>query len=69
MGKDVQAFSSLWVPDPPVFVVSMGALQLCIQTDAVKSAEPVAAILASEDNLDDQTAPLCPMKVPILGCR
>jgi hypothetical protein len=34
---------------------------------AEKSADPVAASLASEDSLDDQTAPLCPMKVPILA--
>jgi hypothetical protein len=32
----------------------------------VKSAEPVAASVASEEIRDDQTAPLWPMKVPIL---
>lgn len=43
--------------------------QICLANArpyAVKSADPVAAILASADNLDDHTAPLCPIKVPIL---
>jgi hypothetical protein len=34
---------------------------------AVKSAEPVAAKVASEESLDCQTAPLCPRNVPILN--
>ena len=42
------------------------AIETLDRSNAVKSADPVAAILASADSLDDQTAPLCPIKVPIL---
>jgi len=35
-------------------------------THAEKSADPVAARFASADSRACQTAPLCPMKVPIL---
>jgi len=35
-------------------------------TYAEKSADPVAARFASADSRACQTAPLCPMKVPIL---
>lgn len=38
----------------------------CDKTYAVKSAEAVAALEASGLNLACQTAPLWPMKVPIL---
>jgi hypothetical protein len=37
-----------------------------IPTYAVKSAEPVAARVASDESLACHTAPLCPMNVPIL---
>lgn len=40
---------------------------MVVEAYAVKSAEAVAALEASGLNLACQTAPLWPMKVPILG--
>lgn len=58
----------MWVSQTFLF---QGRLMLCtgkdeLVTHAEKSAEPVAARLASDERRACHTAPLCPINVPIL---
>jgi hypothetical protein len=57
--------SPVWGSQILLVTVSHQILLETKQTYAEKSAEPVAAMAASDDSLEDQTAPLCPIKVPI----
>jgi hypothetical protein len=64
--QSVEGFAGLSVPN-----LAIDKLESYIQIEggvayAEKSADPVAARAASAESLPCQTAPLCPMKVPIL---
>lgn len=66
MGQGIQAFASLWIPDlSNEFDQSRYTLPK-EQPYAEKSADPVAARVASDESAADQQAPLCPINVPIL---
>lgn len=68
MLESIKELAGVGIPDFPANgLVELSQRQVIVGAYAVKSAEAVAALEASGLNLACQTAPLCPMKVPILG--